>query len=427
MTRLRRLALPLALAVLAAQPARALSLDETFRSKLSVEDRDKTRSLPLDKVVSRLDAGQKAAAKADLARYRSSKDLGTLQDVAKGYLMLGSQADALAVAENMKTLYPNDPAGYRIAADACYRMGSYQETADQAAAALQRNPKDANALTLLKLAQSQGARADTAAAARAASDASAQAPQAGMAQGERPLGRRERQQIEAALLALARTQTGRQILQDVMSKTGGGQATLAGLSANGVDVRAADGAKDAFAKVRMEGDSAVIAMPKQVLEHKPAERSAAAASTGEALEQAVVIRKEGAGFSFVVMKEKTVLYAIHVYEELKSSGQGCSEDSVLCQSWRLLSRIWEDNLSDNPPQPGELSGGFQEQLMAAQRDETQANVKGTKEIDGNMFMANLRQDAMRGITTPRADDFRRQLDDKDKKFREELGYPLMRP
>jgi hypothetical protein len=338
--------------------------------------------------------------------------------------MLGSPADALAVAESMKTLYPNDAAGYRIAADACYRKGSYQDAADQAAAALERNPKDANALTLLKLAQGQGARVSTTAGQQAAFGASQQAAQSGMAQGERPLGQRERQQIEAALLALAKTQTGRQILQDVMSKTGAGQATLAGLSANGVDVRAADDAKDAFAKVRMEGDSAVISMPKQVLDHKPAERSAAAASTGEALEQVVVIRKEGSGFSFVVMKEKTVLMAVHVYEELKSAGQGCSEGSVLCQSWKLLSRIWEDHLNDNPPQPGELSGAFQDQLQAAQRDEAQAGVKGTQEIDNNMFMANMKQDAIRGITTPPAVGFRQQVAGQDKKFREDLGYPL---
>jgi len=99
-----------------------------------------------------------------------------------------------------------------------------------------------------------------------------------------------------------------------------------------------------------------------------------------------VIRKKAAVSSFVVMKEKTVLVASTFTRSSSPPGRAAPKAPVLCQSWKLLSRIWEDHLADNPPQPGELSGAFQDQLQAAQRDEAQANVKGTQEIDNTMFM-----------------------------------------
>ncbi|MBI5245443.1 MAG: hypothetical protein HY922_17400 [Elusimicrobia bacterium] len=302
-----------------APPAFALSLDEVFRRQLTAEERDKSKDMLLDRLASRFNESQKRSVRAELGRWKGSKEIGTLRDAAKGYLALGDSEDALAVAESIKSLYPGQPAGYLLAADASYRLGRYQAAADHAAMALEKNPKDYNALAILRLAQGEGARVPGFAQKHLAP---APGKPAAMPGGERALSAAERRQIEAALMTLARTKSGREILEEAMRKTGGADATVTNLAANGVDVRADDGSDDAFAKVRKDGEMDVVAFPPMVLNHKEAERAAAAAAAGEALGRVAVTRKEGERFSLVLLKEKTVLFALHAYEEIKTTSGG---------------------------------------------------------------------------------------------------------
>lgn len=97
---------------------------------------------------------QKTSARKKLQELESqTQDPKQFPIIAKGYAILQAQDDALRVGWQMQELEPKQSQGFAIAASARLEKGQYEEAVRLAHEALARNPRDKEALVVLKMSE----------------------------------------------------------------------------------------------------------------------------------------------------------------------------------------------------------------------------------------------------------------------------------
>ena len=179
-------------------------------------------------------------------------------------------------------------------------------------------------------------------------------------------------------------------------------------------------------KVFKEGDIYVIVIPREAFKESP---SAVAPVLGQGMSEVQDLKEQGEGFSIVLIKQKAQLIGIRIWEEVKSTGEGCDGNGWLCQTLNLASRIWKDNFSENPPQAGEFSApGLSESLATAVRSDAEKGRRGTAEILRQTNETYKMEDMGKVKFTPEyeraRDESLRKMKEEDEQFRRETGNTL---
>ncbi|MFH1722984.1 MAG: hypothetical protein ABII00_00015 [Elusimicrobiota bacterium] len=126
------------------------------------------KATSVERLVSSMSPGQKASARARLSELEDNlADPAQLEEIAYGYLLLRSPADAGRVAAFLKKLQPKNPGGHALSAQAYYQGGDYERATEEAAAALELNPRDPVSLALLRLTKDRRKRSGADAAGKA--------------------------------------------------------------------------------------------------------------------------------------------------------------------------------------------------------------------------------------------------------------------
>ena len=384
----------------------------------------------LEQVVSRMAPAQKISAKNELAYLERSKEAATLKEVGRGYMLLGSATDAARVAAKLKELQPQGAAGYALSAEASYKLGRMEDSVEDARRALKINPKDSNTQTLLRFAETQLGRGKASAGASPKTANVAARPQAAEFERRRggvgdTLNRLEHLKTDQGLNRLFRTKSGRKLMVEVIPGADA-ETTLKTLQEKGVDVRAMDSTGGQTQKVFKEGDIYVIVIPREAFKESP---SAVAPVLGQGMSEVQDLKEQGEGFSIVLIKQKAQLIGIRIWEEVKSTGEGCDASGWLCQTLNLASRIWKDNFSENPPREGEFSApGLPEKLDRASLSERNDCRRGTDEVLKQVLHEYNMEDMRRVKLTEEfertRDESLRKMKQEDEQFRRETGNTL---
>lgn len=427
----RRASLVFLLCLLTASARAASPLEGLLYNNLTEAQRGNLpEDATLEQVVSAMAPAQKISAKNELAYLERSKEAATLKEVGRGYMLLGSAADAARVAAKLKELQPQSSAGYALGAEAAYKQGRLDDAVEDAKRALKINPKDSNTQTLLRFAQTQLGRGKSPAGAPPRSPSMGVRPEAADFQPRRGgvgemLDRIEHLRTDQGLNRLFRTKSGRKLMVEVIPGADA-ETTLKTLQDKGVDVRTMDSTGGQTQKVFKEGDIYVIVIPREAFKESP---SAIAPVLGQGMSEVQDLKDRGEGFSIVLIKQKAALIGIRIWEEVKSSGEGCEADGWLCQTLNLASRIWKDNLSENPPREGEFSDpALTRSLVKAQSDEREAGLRGTDEILKQTNDKHKMEDMGRIKLTEEFEQTRdeslRKMKQEDDQFRRETGNTL---
>lgn len=417
----------LAVSARAASPLEGL----LYNNLTEAQRGDLPEDATLEQVVSAMAPAQKISAKNELAYLERSKEAATLKEVGRGYMLLGSATDAARVAAKLKELQPQGAAGYALAAEAAYKLGRMEDSIEDAKRALKINPKDSNTQTLLRFAETQFGRGKASSRAPRTRTAAMEARPASAEFQRRPggigdaLNRLEHLKTDQGLNRLFRTKSGRKLMVEVI---GGADAetTLQTLQEKGVDVRTLDSTGGQTQKVFKEGDIYVIVIPREAFKESP---SAIAPVLGQGMSEVQDLKERGEGFSIVLIKQKAQLIGIRIWEEVKSTGESCDAGGWLCQTLNLASRIWKDNLSENPPRPDEFTApGLPEKLSKAYVSETQEGRRGTEEILKQTNDKHKMDDMGRVKLTEEFEQTRdealRKMKQEDDQFRRETGNTL---
>ncbi|MEK7747259.1 MAG: hypothetical protein AAB576_11395, partial [Elusimicrobiota bacterium] len=365
-----------------------------------------------------------------LAYLERSKEAATLKEVGRGYMLLGSATDAARVAAKLKELQPQGAAGYALAAEAAYKLGRMEDSVEDAKRALKINPKDSNTQTLLRFAETQLGRGKASAGAPPKTANVAARPQAAEFERRRggigdALNRLEHLKTDQGLNRLFRTKSGRKLMVEVIPGADA-ETTLKTLQEKGVDVRTMDSTGGQTQKVFKEGDIYVIVIPREAFKESP---SAVAPVLGQGMSEVQDLKEQGEGFSIVLIKQKAQLIGIRIWEEVKSTGEGCDGNGWLCQTLNLASRIWKDNFSENPPRDGEFSDPEASQkLKKAESDELKSGLRGTDEILKQTNDKHKMEDMGRVKLTEEYEQARdealRKMKQEDEQFRRETGNTI---
>jgi len=192
----------MALMVSVPPSARACRSTRCSARKLSVDDRDKTQSLPAGQGRSRgWTAAKRAAAKRPIwAATESSKMTWALYRTwPKGYLMPAPRRMPWPVAESMRPLSQTTRPATGSRRTHATGKGSYQVRGGPSGRGARAQPQGRERPHPPQAGSRPSARVNTTAGEQAASAASRSGgARRAWRRGKRPLGQRERQQIEAA-------------------------------------------------------------------------------------------------------------------------------------------------------------------------------------------------------------------------------------
>lgn len=108
----------------------------------------------LDRLLREMSPKQRKGARTHLNRLEAkTSDPEVLEEISKGYKLLGKHRDMLRVGGTIQQLKPDSSRGFSISAHASTELGEYEEAVAQAKAALKRNPNDKVAWVALKLSE----------------------------------------------------------------------------------------------------------------------------------------------------------------------------------------------------------------------------------------------------------------------------------
>ncbi|MEK9145156.1 MAG: hypothetical protein AAB339_06060, partial [Elusimicrobiota bacterium] len=382
-----RISLGFALLLFRAGACNASPLEGLLWSKLSEEQAESLgEDATAERAVKLMSPAQREEVRSGLSYLERSEELDTLKEAGRGYLLLGYAGDAARVAAKLRELEPTDPRGHSLAAQSAYAGGDYDEAARFARGALLLDKKDGSMKVLLRLAQGKAGRSSgrgalAPAARERRSLRAAPAPGEAEFSGKAPLygkvlDKRERLRVDRALNRLFRTGKGRQYIKRIAEDADGG-VTLSALKENGVDVRSGHDLGEEGQRVEKEGEVYVILLAPEALSDK---QGVAEPVLGAGLSEAGDRKEYEDWFPALLIKQKAALVRIWIAEELFRDGEGCSDDSRLCEAIRLGVRIWKDDLANKPMDEDEFKNDdLAQQFEIARQDDLKGRY-GTKEV-----------------------------------------------
>ncbi len=437
-----RISLGFALLLFQAGACSASPLEGLLWSKLSTEQAESLgEDATAERAVKLMSPAQKEEVRSGLSYLERSEELDTLKEAGRGYLLLGYAGDAARVAAKLRELEPMDPRGHALAAQSAYARGDYAEAAKFARGALLLDKKDGSMKVLLRLAQgktgrSSGRGASAAPKRERRSLRAAPAPGEAELSGKAPLygkvlDKRERLRVDRALNRLFRTGKGRQYIKRIAEDADGG-VTLSALRENGVDVRSGHDLGEEGQRVEKEGEVFVILLAPEALSDK---KGVAEPVLGEGLSEAGDRKEHGDWFPALLIKQKAALVRIWIAEELFRDGEGCSDESRLCEAIRLGVRIWKDDLSNNPMNEDEFfDRDHVRNFEKAVKDDLRGR-RGTPEVLHLVFKdyalkGGAMKESKKAISKDALPEYQRgkegyqnTLFEEDSEFRERTGNP----